>query len=240
MIDIKELINEYPYRIELHAHTNPVSGCSEFPPDELAQIYHEKNVDCLCVTNHYTPGMLQNGRSRSESVREFMEAYEKTKSFGKKLGMNVCLGAELRFSPNNNDYLIFGIDEADCDAFYDYLPGSVEDFCREYKKTQHFFLQAHPFRDGMVRIDPSLLDGVEVFNMHLNHRSRNPLAAEWAVDNSLIPTIGSDCHHPGHQATGLIRAKQLPENSADIASLLFSKEFLFEINGFIIIPNFGA
>ena len=49
----------YPYRIELHAHTNPVSGCSEIPPEALVRIYREKGVHGIVITNHMIPSLVQ-------------------------------------------------------------------------------------------------------------------------------------------------------------------------------------
>ena len=38
----EDIIKQYPYRIELHAHTSPASTCSHVKPEELVQLYHEK------------------------------------------------------------------------------------------------------------------------------------------------------------------------------------------------------
>ena len=52
--DIRDqLKNEYPYRLELHAHTYPVSRCSEVFPTELVDIYRSLGFNGLVVTNHF-------------------------------------------------------------------------------------------------------------------------------------------------------------------------------------------
>ena len=38
----EHIFKQYPYRIELHAHTTPASSCSNLKPEELVQLYHEK------------------------------------------------------------------------------------------------------------------------------------------------------------------------------------------------------
>jgi PTH1 family peptidyl-tRNA hydrolase len=37
-MSIQDLVNEYKYKIELHAHTSPCSGCSEIPPEKIIVI----------------------------------------------------------------------------------------------------------------------------------------------------------------------------------------------------------
>ena len=40
------------YRGNLHAHTSPASGCSQIPMAQLLDIYAEKGIDFLCVSDH--------------------------------------------------------------------------------------------------------------------------------------------------------------------------------------------
>ena len=40
----EHIFKQYPYRIELHAHTTPASSCSNLKPEELVQLYHEKGL----------------------------------------------------------------------------------------------------------------------------------------------------------------------------------------------------
>ena len=48
-----QLSEEYRYRIELHAHTNPASGCSDVTPQEMVEIYHTLGYDGIVITNHF-------------------------------------------------------------------------------------------------------------------------------------------------------------------------------------------
>ena len=46
-----------------------------------------------------------------EIYKNKVNKLEETEKYGKELGIKVYLGAEIRFTENNNDYLIFGVDK---------------------------------------------------------------------------------------------------------------------------------
>lgn len=228
-------LSEYRHKIELHAHTSPVSRCSEIPPAELVQNYHALGCEAVAITNHFTPALLEYP-SREEALAFYMRDFAAAKAEGDRLGVRVLLGFELRFTESSNDYLLFGADESDAAAIYDHLGDGAEYFARSLKKPSQFFLQAHPFRSGMTLLDPALLDGVESFNVHPGHNSRVAVAAKYAHEHHLIETCGTDYHHPGHQGLGLTLTKTLPGDTFELAALLHSGDFLFEIGGDVVIP----
>ncbi|MBR4073139.1 MAG: PHP domain-containing protein, partial [Clostridia bacterium] len=120
----KQLAKQYPYRIELHAHTKPVSGCSEILPEEMAEIYHKKGFDAVVITNHFVPWVV--GETPKEEVLDnYLSGYEETAKAAEKYGIKVFLGVEIRFSENNNDYLLFGVDREVLSVCYDYLHKGV-------------------------------------------------------------------------------------------------------------------
>ena len=41
MLDYMRISEEYRYKTELHAHTKPVSLCSEITPEEIVRAYYE-------------------------------------------------------------------------------------------------------------------------------------------------------------------------------------------------------
>ena len=52
--DLKsELLSQYEYQIEMHAHTSPASGCSQVPPKEMAETYKNLGYDAVVITNHF-------------------------------------------------------------------------------------------------------------------------------------------------------------------------------------------
>lgn len=237
--ELKEsLLREYKYQTELHAHTSPGSSCSQVPPEDMAVIYKELGYDAVTIANHFVYGY--QGQDKEGVIERFFNDFEKAEKKGKEIGIKVLLAAEIRFEENENDYLIYGVTRKMMEEIYDLLPLGVENFRKVYSMPDSVFLQAHPFREDMVQVDPSLLDGIEVFNLHPNHNSKVGMAAVYAKNcNFSIITAGSDFHHPNrsHEGVSAIRTKVLPEDSFDLARILHSGDYLLEAGrNNIIIP----
>ena len=233
--ELKEFLEKlYPYRIELHAHTSPVSGCSQITPENMAKTYSTLGYSAVTVTNHFI-GYMFEGKTKEEALDYYLKDYLDCKALEDKYGIKFYLGCEIRFqSQGCNDYLIYGCDRDVLEISYDYLGKGLEDYRREVKLENSVFVQAHPFRDGLYRADTSLLDGIEVFNLHPGHNSKIGLAARYTKEEGLgIITCGSDFHHPdvGHEGVGGIRTKTLPCDSFELAEILKSGDYLIEIGG---------
>lgn len=242
-----KLEKEYPYRIELHAHTKPQSSCSDILPEEMVKIYKNLGYDGVVITNHfmgydhYSDGEYLKGETKEEKLDYYLEGYRKTKEYGDKLGLSVYLGLEIRFSNENiNDYLIYGADEEIVSLCYDNFRGTLAEFRKNTPLPRSVFVQAHPFRSGIEIMNPKLLDGMETFNMHPGHNSAVGIACRYAKENGFkIKTAGSDFHHKnrGHEEMSALRTKVLPKDSFEIADILKSGDYLFEIGGnSLILP----
>lgn len=235
----EELIKEYKYRIELHAHTKPASPCSEILPEELVKAYHELGYDAVTVTNHFVKWIFRE-QTKDEALESYLKDYEDACRAAEKYGMKVYLGAEVRFEDYINDYLVYGVNRDILSECYDYFDEGVDAFRREVTLDDSVFIQAHPFRNDMVLVDPEILDGIEVFNLHPGHNSRVGLASKYAKEKGFgIITAGSDYHHKdkGHEGVTALRARYLPEDGFELANLLKSGDYLFEIGGSqIILP----
>ncbi len=233
----EELIKEYKYRIELHAHTKPASPCSEILPEELVKTYHELGYDGVVVTNHFVKWIFRE-QTKEEALDSYLKDYEDTCRAAEKYGMKVYLGVEVRFEDHINDYLVYGVNREILSECYDYFDEGVDAFRREVLLPESVFLQAHPFRRDMVLVDPELLDGVEAFNMHPGHNSAIGIATRYAYENKFdIITAGSDFHHKGkgHEAVSALRTKILPEDTFELAEVLQSGDYILEIGGNAII-----
>ena len=225
------LTEAYPYRIELHAHTSPASSCGRATPEEVIRAYHKIGFDGIAIENHF---IFQSDCDKASYIDRFLDDFYRADACGKELGIKVYLGAEIRFTENVNDYLVFGVNRELLELIYDLLPYGLENFRKELKMPDSLLIQAHPRRDNMTEVDLSLLDGVEIFNMHPNHNSRNGLtgvAVEKAGVN--IVTAGSDFHHPNknHEGLAALRAPFLPEDSFALSALLKSRDYLLELAG---------
>ncbi len=233
---LTEITKHYKYKIELHAHTSPVSGCSEIPPARLIEMLQAKGYDAVCITNHFAPG---NGFWSSEDpIATYLADYEAAREAGEKAGMKVYMGVEFRFAQNSNDYLYFGkVTEEFLREMAVQLDMGIDAFYEKYHSEDRLILQAHPFRNGMTPVDPASLDGIETMNLHPNHNSRVALATRYAAENQFpVVTIGTDLHHPGHEGLAATRTKCLPENETELVALLRSRDYLFEVGGAVMFP----
>lgn len=190
------------YKTELHLHTSPASPCADLTPREVADRYLSYGYTTLVLTNHYSASVNDSTAESWEGrVEHYLRDYRALKEYAGER-MNVLLGCELRFSQNANDYLVFGLDEAFLYEHPDLYTMDIRSFS-EFSRTHGLFLaQAHPFRNGIVVTSPEYLDGVEVFNGHSGHASRNQIALAWAKQHGLVRLSGSDFHHPEHYGVG--------------------------------------
>lgn len=228
-------LNNYKYKTELHAHTSPASPCSQIPPEDEVRIYAELGYTSIVISNHFFPGMRFYG-DKNKAVEAILEDYHLAYQYGKQYGINVILGCEIRFSENFNDYLLFGIDEAFLYDAYDYLSGGIEEFSKWFRNDSRVLIQAHPFRNGMTEVNPSFLDGIESFNVHPGHNSQISIAARYAKEHNFIVSVGTDYHHPTHEGLSSMLSTKPIKDSFDLARVLRSRDYLFEMSGNIILP----
>ncbi len=226
---------KYKYRTELHAHTNPASPCSDFEAKEVVMKYAELGYDSLVVSNHFFPDM-QFVEDKNRCICEYLKDYDEAQKVGEKLGINVILGCEMRFTENHNDYLVYGIDRDFFELAYDNMDKGLESFSQQVRGDDTVLIQAHPFRDWCVVAPAELLDGVEVYNLHPGHNSKVGLAAKYAQSNDLLVTSGTDFHHEGHQGMTALLTKEELKTSFDVARVLKSRDYLIEVSGSVIVP----
>ena len=227
-------IAQYQYKTELHLHTSPASGCSEVAPETAIKLYADLGYHSVVVCNHFYPGMHFYG-DKETCLSEYFADYERALETGEIYGVNVILGCEIRFTENVNDYLLFGIDKDFIKEAYDYLDMGIEAFSKHFRRKDRLLIQAHPFRNGMTSVSPEYLDGIEAFNMHPNHNSRVALAAKYAREHNLIPTVGSDFHHIGHEGVSALLTKTEIKTSKDIVGVFRNRDYLFEIGGSVLL-----
>lgn len=227
----------YPYKIELHAHTSPVSTCANFTPEVGLSMYKERGVDGVVITNHFYPGGGYPDMEPQAAIDKYLSDVRIARRVGEELQIKVYMGMEIRFPQNGNDYLLYGITEEDMPMLLSYLATDIETFSKAYRAPDRLLIQAHPFRNGMAEVDPALLDGIEVFNMHPGHNSRVGFAARCAASHpEWILTGGSDFHHLDHDGICVLRAKELPKDEKALAALLRSRDYRLDLSGILITP----
>lgn len=229
---------KYSHKCDMHVHTSPASPCGKVDIETTVKYYAELGFSSIALTNHFNlDSAFKDFSSKDEAVSFYLEDFHRATKFAKEYGMTVLLGLEIRFPENRNDYLVYGIDEDDVFRAYDFLNESYESFYKGFKNERNVIVQAHPFRDKMVVQSPDILDGIEVYNLHPNHNGRIGLAAKFVKENPhLIVTGGTDFHHGTHQGMCALLSKKKLKSSFELASLLKSKDYIFDLWGQKILP----
>lgn len=182
------------YLFDTHIHTKEASSCSRVFAADIVKRYKELGYDGLIITDHFSASQFErHGKTYEEQVRKYLSGYRAAKEYEDE-NFHIILGMELRFLENDNDYLVYGFDEDFVLNNNLTLYNDPEEFRPVVEENNLIIFQAHPFRIGMTVIDPELLDGVEVYNGHGDHYSRNKIANKWAELHSLRKLSGSDFH----------------------------------------------
>ena len=232
-MDFSKILTDYPFSTELHAHSYPVSACGDFSPAEVVEFYKQAGVTSLVLTNHLNPHWTEG--NFKERAKEYLSDYEVAKEAASS-DLNVILGVEIRFTENDNDYLVYGVSPDDIEHFISLIPYGIENFYREAKSDKNVIIQAHPMRKNMILAPVHAIDGVESMNMHPNHHAKPSMIFKYAKENDLLVSGGSDFHHKGHHALCLMRTQNEMKTSFDVANALKEKKALFDCSGHIIIP----
>ena len=228
----QNLIKEHPYKIELHCHSSGASDCSQITPTEMITTYKFEGYSGLVITNHFypfKPSKLGYKKYVDNYINEFKTLAEK----GEAHGIKVYLGMEIRFEENENDYLVYGIDEDFIRNAISQKMKTLSDFVSVAKNEKNIILQAHPFRTGMKLMPPELLDGIEVYNLHPNHNSRVGFAAKYAEEIGGVFTCGTDYHHTGQGALTALLTRELPKDSFDLVNYI-KNEPIYKIGNSIV------
>lgn len=227
------MLEEYKYKTELHAHTSPASGCSQITPEYMVEAYKGLGYTSVAITNHF---IFDDFVPVDEKVSRLLDDYKKTKEIGEKVGLNIILGAEIRFLENFNDYLIYGIEEDELYEIYSLLEFGIDNFYKVYKNDKNVIIQAHPFREVCTPANPESLDGIEAFNVHPGHNSQIAVAAKFAKEHNKIITVGTDFHHHGHEGLSAILTKEPIKTSHQLADVLKNRDYLIDIGGCKVFP----
>lgn len=222
------------YLIEIHSHTEETSNCGEIPAAEVVKVYNSFGYNGIVITDHlhsYTfkrKPYLNENSAWDEKIDCFLKGYKAAlKAAEQYEGFRVYLGCELRFDENDNDYLVFGLSEDKLRGMDGILSMSTEEGIRYVQSLGCAVIQAHPFRNRCTVLQPGITDGIEIYNGHPGHDSRNDIAAHWAEKfNIKIRTCGSDFHGEFDPNCGIL-TDMLPQNEEELRQIIVNN--LFEI-----------
>jgi predicted metal-dependent phosphoesterase TrpH len=210
------------YRYDIHVHTLETSPCGKVKGAEVAKLYKQMGYDGIVITDHYSDRFFLSvrGKTWEKKTERFLAGYREAFRVGSSIGLNVLLGMEINFRWSLNDYLVFGIDEKFLFENPLLHKKNLKEFRRIADKYGYLIYQAHPFRLGMTRADPKLLDGIEVYNGNPRHNSKNDSAAKFALDNGLKMIAGSDFHRLEDAGRGGLILAENPENNEKLVEIL--------------------
>lgn len=210
------------FKLDTHIHTYETSSCGKVEAIEAVHLYKESGYNGIAITDHYFREYFDSLESLSweEKADIFLKGYRTALYEGKKIGLKVILGMEIRFEENINDYLIYGIDENFLKDYKELYNLGLEKFRNMTKNMGIVIFQAHPFRPTMIPTPPSLIDGIEVYNGNPRHDSQNPLARAYAEEHGLKMISGSDFHQLEDLARGGVILPEDVNDSFELAEML--------------------
>ncbi len=214
------------FKTELHCHSKDISLCARVNTQEIIDTFVNKGYSTIVLANHFN-GYTMDAICPGDwvgFVDKYYGAYEKLKSDAEGK-LNILFGAELRFNQNCNDYLLFGLTKEFLYEHPEIFTLNPEKFHVLAKENGILFIQAHPFRNDMTVTRPNHLDGVEVFNGHFGHDSRNDIATMWAEKYGLIKTSGTDFHYITSPANGGILTENEITEMSQLVEILKSGNY---------------
>lgn len=214
------------YRYELHCHTKEVSRCGTVPAAEIVKMYKEAGYDGIVITDHYSPMTfnLSNVWRPQTAIDFYINGYKEALKAADD-NFTVLLGMELRYYATINDYLVYGVTEDFLRNSGNLMAMYPKKFYKLAKKNGMVVVQAHPFRDFMIRINPKYLDGTEAFNGKATPE-QNQQSELWGTESNMqIITSGSDFHRQKNFAKGGIITDTPIKTNDDLIKILTSGNF---------------
>ena len=197
----REEVMHKPFKIDTHIHTKESSPCGHIHAADLVKRYHALGFDAIIITDHLFS--LGRGIDWDLQVTQFLRGYKAAREEGKKIGLHVLLGAEIRFDFARGDYLIYGFDESFLRSNPLIFRNTPHEFFAKFG-DELLIVQAHPYRSyGLGWDEDIFLDcvhGIEVFNANPRHSNYNHKAAKLhKATPHLYAFAGSDAHVHGDE-----------------------------------------
>lgn len=211
-----------------HTHTAETSKCGHLPAAEVVDRYVRHGFSGLVVTDHLHPEYLSRidtDHDWNAVCDHYLSGYHASKKRGDEVGFQVLLGAELRFPENDNDYLVYGIDENWLRSNPYICCMSAQEFFDKYH-NQVLIIHAHPFRKGSAPVQETAVHGAEIINGNPRHENNNDLALALCRRHpEYYRLAGSDTHRAGDEAQAGVLLLEKPKDSFAYKHLIETRRF---------------
>lgn len=212
------------YKYDVHVHTSEVSPCGKVSASEAVRLYKEAGYTGILITDHYFKRFFEKYESLNwkDRLELYLKGYRTALNEGLRVGLDVMLGIELRFTDGPYDYLVYGIDEEFLEENPELYNLDLKKFRKLIQGKGMLIYQAHPFRDDIKVPKPELLDGIEVYNGNQKQVSanKNDIAYSYAVNNKFKMISGSDFHIVEDVAKGGVILNRKILSSGGLAEIL--------------------
>lgn len=216
------------YLYDPHTHTAETSKCGYLNAADVVDRYVKNGFSGLVVTDHLHPEYLSRIDTEHDWQKvmdHFLSGYRASKKRGDELGFDVILGAELRFPENDNDYLVYGIDEQWLRANPYICCMSAQEFYDKFH-DQVLIIHAHPYRSGSAPVQETAVDGAEIINGNPRHDNHNDMAWDLCCRNPrYLRLAGSDTHRSGDEARAGVALPERVHDSYAYKHMIETKQF---------------
>ncbi len=217
---------EKQYIYDTHIHTIETSPCGKIPAAETVDYYAAHGYAGLVITDHLHPEFLarvDEDHDWNHVVDLYMAGYRAAKKRGDEIGFDVIFGSEMRFPENNNDYLVYDIDETWLRTHPYVICQSAREFFEKYH-DEVLVMHAHPYRDGNLTVFEDAVHGIELINTNPRHNNWPDRAlALWQRHPEYYIQAGSDMHQVTDRCLAGIITDHRITNSHEYAELIRSR-----------------
>ncbi len=228
------------FKYEMHLHTGECSACAVPDCTQMVDAAVRHGYAGMVLTNHFYNG--STAVDRRLPWQDFVQAYrtewERARAYGERKGIDVLFGIEEVYEPGK-EVLIYGITPDLLALTPAFRTMDIKTMSAFVRKNGGFIVCAHPFRnrdyipDPDKEPDPTLFDGVEVFNRG-NTTGENGKAMAFAKRFGLREISGSDAHDVHEMGRAGIALYERARTESDLVKMLKAGAYRLIEDGEII------
>lgn len=224
------------FKTDPHVHTSDVSVCANLRSDLMIEAYAKAGYKTVVITEHLSKRFCDSlgNLPWEDKMTIFLSSYQRAKVKGEELGVNVILGAEISFENETGDFLVYGITKEFLAGCRDVCKMGIKAFSEYAHKNGVFIVQAHPYRDGVYSPIPEFVDGLEAYNTSPRHENHTEKTLQFAKENNLYITAGSDAHRTEDVGVAAIVTEFEIKTAEDYINAIKSCNYKIEANGEIV------